>query len=244
MVTRRDDLVSGGGNKINVPFLSSYNARAKTAGTPIVYDANTETEVEISINKHYYLAFVLEWITMKQSNYSLQELYRGAQAEAVARQMDTDLLSLHASAGTNVAGGATVDDADILAVVYALDAAEVPQDGRAGIISHKVMNDLRSINKYTAYDQTGKTGLAASGKAAIASIYGMDLYQSGNVVDDATSTHNLFFHKSALSLALQMPPTYKMEESVDELGLKTVLHAIYGVAVERAAALVDLERNS
>lgn len=244
LVTRRDGLVSSGGNKINIPFLSSYNARDKTAGTSITYDANTETEIEMSINKYKYLAFVIEDITALQSNYNLQETYRGAMAESIARAMDTDLGSLHASAGTNIAGGATIDDADILAAIYALDAANVPQTGRAGIVAAKVMNDLRGINKYSAYDQTGKTGLAASGKNLLGSVYGFDIYMSNNVVDDTTNTHSLFFHKSGLSLAVQQKPKFKMEDSVDELGVKMALHTVYGVAVERAAAVVDLERNS
>lgn len=244
LVTRRDDLVSQGGNKINVPFLSIYNARDKSAGTGVTFDAATETEVEISINKHKYLAFLLEDFVLAQSNYNLRELYRGAQAEAIARAIDSDILGLHASAGTNVAGGATADDADILAVVQALDLANVPQDGRAGIVGAKVMNDLRTVNKFSTYDQTGKVGLAVSGKANVPSVYGMGLFMSNNVVDDATNTHNLFFHKSAISLAVQKKPTYKMFDSVADIGLQTVLHCIYGVAVERSAALVDLERAS
>jgi hypothetical protein len=244
LVTRRDDLVSDGGNKIHIPFLSTYDARDKTAGTAVTFDANTETEILLTINKHKYLAFLIEDIVKVQSNYNLQEAYRGAQREALARAMDTDLASLHASAGTNVAAGATADDADILAVVLALDLANVPQTDRAGIVGAKVMGDLRAVNKYSTYDQTGKTGLAVSGKGLIPQAYGFDLYMSNNVVDDATVTHNLFFHKSALSMALQLPPTYKMEDSVDYIGLKCVLHCIYGVAVERSAALVDLERAS
>ncbi len=243
LVTKRDDLASGG-NKLNIPFLSTYDARDKTAGTAVTYDANTETEIEITINKHKYLAFTIEDITKVQSNYALQELYRGAQKEALARAIDTDLASLHASAGTNVAGGATVDDADILSVVQALDLANVPQTERAGIVGAKVMNDLRNVNKYAAYDQTGKTGLAVSGKAVVPSVYGMDIYMSNNVVDDLTNTHNLFFHKSAIGLAMQLKPTYKMEDSVDAIGVKSVLHTIYGLGVERSTALVDLERAS
>ena len=67
---------------------------------------------------------------------------------------------------------------------------------------------------------------------------------SNNVADDVTNTHNLFFHKSAISLAIQLKPTYKMEDSVDFIGIKSVLHTIYGLTVERSAALVDLERAS
>lgn len=244
LVTRRDELVSGGGNKINIPFMSSYDARDKSAGTAVTFDNNTETEIELTINKHKYLAFIIEDIVKVQSSYAVQEAYREAQKEALARAIDTDLASLHASAGTNVSGGATVDDADMLAVVLALDLANVPQSGRAGVVGAKVMGDLRNVNKYVAYDQTGQTGVAVRKDNLIANVYNMDLYMSNNVVDDTTNTHNLFFHKSAISLAIQLKPTYKMEDSVDYIGLKTVLHAIYGLAVERSAAFVDLERNS
>ena len=244
LVKRRDSLVADGGDTIHVPFLSTYNARTKAAGTQVIFDANTETEITISINKHKYLAMLIEDIVKVQANYNLQSEFRGAMAEAVARSVDSDLLGLHASAGTNVSGGATIDDADILSVVSALDAANVPQDERAGIVGYKTMNDLRGVNKYVAYDQTGKTGLAASNKAIISSVYNMDLYMSNNVVDDTTNTHNLFFHKSGLSLAVQKKPTYEMEYSVSDVGWKVLLHTIYGVAVERANAVVDLERNS
>lgn len=244
LVTRRDELVAGGGNKINIPFLSSYDARDKAASTDVTYDANTETEIELTINKHKYLAFKIEDIVKVQSNYNLQEAYRGAQNEAVLRAIDSDLAGLHASAGTNVAAGATADDADMLAVVLALDLANVPQSDRAGVVSAKVMNDLRAVNKYTTYDQTGGKGLAVSGGSMVPSAYGMSLYMSNNVVDDTTNTHSLFFHKSAISLAIQLKPTYKMEDSVDIIGLKCVLHTIYGLAVERSAAFVDLERAS
>jgi hypothetical protein len=244
LVTRRDELVSDGGNKIHIPFLSTYNARDKVAGTAVTFDANTETEILLTINKHKYLAFLIEDIVKVQSNYNLQEAYRGAQNEAITRAIDADLAGLYASAGTTVAAGATATDAHMLSVAQALDLANVPQTDRGGIVAAKVMSDFRNINKYVAYDQTGQTGRAVASNPLIPRIYGMDLYMSNNVVDDATNTHSLFFHKSAMSLAIQLKPTYKMEDSVDYIGLKAVLHSIYGVAVERPTALVQLTRAS
>lgn len=244
LVTDRSSLVADGGNKINIPFLSTYDARDKASGVNVTYDANTETEIELTINKHKYLAFLIEDIVKVQSHYDLAAAYREAQTEAVMRAIDTDLGSVHASAGTNVSGGATADDADILSVVLALDLANVPQTERSGVVHSKVMGDLRNVNKYVAYDQTGNKGLAVSGKAHIPNVYGIDLYMSNNVADDMTNTHSLFFHKSAISFALQLKPTYKMEDSVDAIGVKSVLHTIYGFTVERSTALVDLERAS
>lgn len=243
LVTDRSELFADGGKIGHIPFMSIYDARDKVAGTAITYDANTETEITLTINKHKYLGFLIEDIAKVQASYPLQSAYRDAQTEAVARAMDTDLASLHASAGTNISGGATADDVDMLSVVLALDLADVPQSDRAGVVIPKVMGDFRAINKYVAYDQTGDKGLATSGKTAISNVYGFDLYQTNNVAVDTVS-HNMFFHKSAISLAIQLKPTYKMEDSVDFIGVKSVLHTIYGFTVERSAALVDLERTA
>lgn len=252
IVKQRGDLVSGGGNQINIPFLSTYNARAKVAGTAVTYDANTETSITLSINKQYYLAVLIEDISKVQSNYNLQEVYRGAQAEAVARQIDTDLASLYTGAGTTVTGGATITDAAIISTVVALDVNNVPRANRYGVIGANTHGDLLNVNKYTTYDSTGQRGTATSSDnwdladgSLIANVYGFDLLMSNNVVTASGPLgENMFFHESAMSLALQLKPTYKMEDSVDYIGMKTVLHTIYGVAVERPTALVNLTRTT
>jgi hypothetical protein len=162
----------------------------------------------------------------------------------VKQSLATDLASLYGSAGTTVAAGAAVDDADIIAVVSALDNANVPQSERYGVIGQYTKGDLLNVNKYTAYDQTGKTGKAIDGSdGLIASVYGMDLQMSQNV-QVSTTGRNMFFHKKAISLAQQLKPTYKMEDSVDHIGMKAVLHAIYGVGINRASALVQVTRTT
>lgn len=244
LVTDRSGLVSDGGDVIRIPFTASVNARAKAASTNITYDSPEGTPISINIDKHYYVGVLIEDIVKVQSSVDLQAAFKDRMAEALARQIDTDLMSLYASAGTSVAGGAAIDDADMLAVVAALDAANVPYSQRYGLIGHNTKIDLLGINKYTAYDQTGKTGVAVSGALDLTgSIYGIELYHSGNV-QTSTTGRNLFFHKSAISLAQQKKPEFWLEKSVDALGWKTALHTIYGVGVERASAVVELTRTT
>ena len=251
LITQRGNLVADGGNVINVPFLSTLNARSKAAGTAVTYDNNTEASITINVNKQTYSAVLIEDIAKVQANYDLQTLYRGAQAEAVARQVDTDIASLYTGAGNVVSAGATVTDANVISLVTTFDANNVPRSERYGIIGAYTEGDLLNINKYTAYDQTGKTGTAVdagtSDDSLVGRLYGMELHLSNNVVVSAGTPnigHDLFFHKKALSIAMQLAPTYKMEDSVDFIGMKAVLHTIYGVAVERATALIDLQRNT
>jgi hypothetical protein len=245
LVQRRDGLVANGGDVINVPFMSIVDARAKAASTDVVYDSPEGAPVTIAIDKHYYSAVKIEDIAAVQSSYELKSMFQEAQAEAVARQIDTDVLGLYGSAGNTVAAGAAVDDADILQVVNYFDTNNVPMSGRRGIIGANTKNDLLNVNKYVAYDQTGKTGVAVADNSDnfFTSLYNMDIYMSTNV-PTSTTGRNLFFHKKAITLAEQLKPTYKVEWSVDSIAWKTVLHAIYGVGVERASAMIQLTRTT
>lgn len=244
LVQDRSGLVSAGGDVIRVPFTAAVDARAKSASTAVTYDSPEGTAIAINIDKHYYSAVLIEDIAKVQSNYDLKAAFQKRMAESVARQIDTDLHALYSAAGTSVSGGAAVDDADILAVVAAFDAANTPQMGRRGVIGHYTKQDLLGVNKYVAYDQTGKTGKAVDGsEGLVGSLYGMDIYHGGNVPVSSTG-RNLFFHKDAITLAKQQAPKFEMEYSVDYIGTKTVLHAIYGVGVERAASVIELTRTT
>lgn len=244
LVQDRSGLVAGGGDVIRVPFTAGVNARAKSASTNITFDSPEGSPIAINIDKHYYVGVLIEDIAKVQSNYDLKSAFQTRMSEALARQIDTDLHALYGSAGTTVSAGDAVDDADILSVVAALDAANAPQSERRGIVGHYTKGDLLGINKYTAYDQTGKTGKAVDGTdGLIGSVYGIDLYHSGNVPTSSTG-RNLFFHKSAVTLARQQKPKFEMEYSVDALGWKTALHTVYGVGVERAASLIEVTRTT
>lgn len=244
LVQDRSGLASGGGDTINVPFVAGVDARAKAASTNVTYDSPDGTAISLAIDKHYYVAVLIEDIAKVQSNYDLRTAFQQRMAESLARQVDTDLMSLYGSVGTSVAGGAAVDDADIISVVSTFDAANTPQDLRRGIVGHNTKADLLAINKYVAWDQTGKTGKAVDGSdGLVGSLYGMDLYHSGNV-QTSTTGRNLFFHKNALTLIQQLKPTFEMEYSVDAIGMKTVLHTVYGVGVERSGSFIELTRNT
>lgn len=246
LVQDRSGLVADGGDTINIPFAIGVDARAKAASTNVTYDVPNGAPITLNIDKHYYVAILIEDIAKVQSNYDLKSAFQERMVEALARQIDTDLMALYASAGTSVSGGAAVDDADILAVVTAFDTANTPASQRRGVVGHNTKADLLGINKYVAYDQTGDKGVATHMNGdmdQLGTIYGMDLYHSGNVATSTTG-RNLFFHKKAISLAQQLKPKFEMEYSVDAIGTKTVLHTIYGLGVERASSVIELTRTT
>lgn len=244
LVQDRSGLTKGGGDLVRIPFTAGIDARAKSASTDVTYDSPEGSPVVLNIDKHYYAAVKIEDIAKVQSNYDIKSAFMERMSEALARQIDTDLLALYGSAGTSVSGGAAIDDADIISVVSALDAANTPMELRRGIVGTYTKGDLLGVNKYTAYDQTGKTGKAVDGSSGlIGSVYGMDVYFSQNVPTNTTG-RNLFFHKNAINVAKQQAPKFELEYSVDSLATKTALHAIYGVGIERAASVIELTRTT
>ena len=244
LVQDRSGLVSGGGDVVRIPFTAGVDARAKSASTAITYDSPEGTPIALNIDKHYYVGVLIEDIAKIQANYDLKAAFQTRMAEALARQIDTDLLGLYSAAGTTVAGGSSVDDADIISVVSALDASNTPMDMRRGVIGTYTKGDLLGVNKYVAYDQTGKTGKAVDGSGGlIANVYDMDIYFSQNV-PTSTTGRNLFFHKNAINIAKQQSPKFEAEYSVDYLGWKTALHCVYGVGVERASSVVEVTRTT
>lgn len=245
LVQDRSGLVAPGGDIIRVPFTAGIDARAKSASTDVTFDSPEGAPIAINIDKHYYAAMKIEKIAEIQSNYDLRSAFQKRLMEALARQIDTDLHALYASAGTSIAGGVAIDDADILAVVAALDAANTPMSGRRGVVGHYSKQDLLGVNKYNAYDQTGKVGTAVNGneESLIANVYGMDLYHSGNVPTNTTG-RNLFFHKDAITKAVQQKPTVVVEERAASLATEVVMHTVYGIGVERAASVIELTRTT
>lgn len=244
LVQDRSGLAKGGGDLIRIPFTSAINARAKAASTDLTFDSPEGAPVVLNIDKNYYVGVKLENIAQVQSSYDLKSIFLERMSESLARQIDTDLLALYSVAGTSVAGGAAIDDADILSVVTTFDLANAPTDLRRGIVGSYTKADLSGVNKYTAYDQTGKTGKAVDGSnGLVSSVYDLDIYFSQNV-PTSTTGRNLFFHKSAINLAKQQAPKFSSQWMVRSDAWETSLTTVYGVGAERTGSIVELTRTT
>lgn len=244
LVQDRSGLMSGGGDLLRIPFTAAVSARAKSASADITFDSPEGAPVVLNIDKHYYVGVKIEDIAKVQASYDLKAAFMDRMSNALAVQIDTDLLGLYSASGTQVAGGVAVDDADILSVVTTFDLANTPTDLRRGVVGPYTKADLSGVNKYTAYDQTGRTGKAVDNSGGlISNVYDMDIYFSQNV-PVSTTGRNLFFHKNAINLAKQQAPRFQAQYMVKALAWETVLDTIYGVGVERSASVIELNRTT
>lgn len=246
LVSRFDADVKNGGDIIHIPTIEGLTAQDKAATVDISYEADTEGEVQLAVDKHKYAAFKLEDILKVQSRYDLMQRYTARAGYSIARAIDSSLADLHSGFSQDVAAGAALEDADVIAAIEYLDAADAPRDSRSFVIHSEALADLRALDKFTRYDATGNKGVQVT-NGLIANVYGVDVYLSNNIATTAGTPnliHNLMFHKEAMALALQQKPKVETEYSVDSLAWKVAAHTIYGVKELRDAFGVDVTINS
>ena len=148
------------GDTIHVPKPVRGDAHAKAENTAVTVQNATESEVQVSINKHFEYSRLIEDITDVQALSSLRQFYTEDAGYALAKQVDTDLHSLATGLGTsgttsttylNNAGTFFVDASNGLST-YTADtvvSADVFTDaGFRGIIQKLDDQDVPMDNRY------------------------------------------------------------------------------------------------
>ena len=92
------------GDVIHIPKPTRGDANAKAADTAVTIIANTESELTVTINRHFEYSRLIEDIVEVQALSSLRQFYTEDAGYALAVQVDNDL---HA-AGTGFGNGGTV----------------------------------------------------------------------------------------------------------------------------------------
>lgn len=89
------------GDTIHIPAPIRGTANAKVENTAVTVQNNTESEVIVTIDKHYEFSRLIEDITEVQALDTLRQFYTDDAGYGLARQMDSDLFTL----GTGLGNG-------------------------------------------------------------------------------------------------------------------------------------------
>tara|TARA_R110002072_G_scaffold118073_3_gene249277 strand:+ start:708 stop:1640 length:933 start_codon:yes stop_codon:yes gene_type:complete len=250
------------GDTIHIPTPTRGSANAKAADTQVVLQGDTHGTTNISIDKHYEYSVVIEDIVEVQGLSSLRRFYTDDAGYALSTQVDTDLFTLieglqggtvtgsgtslfeKAKIGsdgtTDFVGGtsnaADITDAGIRKMILLLDNANVPMDNRVMVIPPVAANDLLGINRFTEQQFIGDGSAIKTGK--IGSIYGMDVFVSGNCPSGTTTNSvavrfGVMMHKDALALVEQMGVRSQTQYKQEYLGDLFTSDTIYGVGEMR-----------
>jgi len=201
------------GDTIHFPKPTRGTASAKAASSQVTLIAATESEVQVSINKHYEYSRLIEDITDVQSQPSLRQFYTQDAGYALAKQVDDDLFALGKSLGDSdgadwvhsnsfyidgsnglaayavdtVASTDLFTDLAFRGAVQQLDDADVPMDGRFIVVPPSVRNTIMGIDRYNSSDFVDGRGVM---NGQIGSLYGVDVYVSSNCPVIETAAEN------------------------------------------------------
>ena len=201
------------GDTIHIPKPTRGTANAKVENTAVTVQNAVETEVLVTINKHFEYSRLIEDITEAQALASLRQFYTGDAGYALAKQVDDDLFGLgksfgdgdgsdwvhsnvyynDASTGTTAYAVDTVAAADVFTdaffrdMVQKMDDQDTPMDGRFLAIPPALRNAIMGIDRYVSSDFVDGRGVV-NGK--IGNLYGIDIYVTSNCPTIETAGDN------------------------------------------------------
>jgi hypothetical protein len=245
------------GDTLHIPVPTRGAAVAKVKETQVKVQSFVETEVSISIDKHYEYSRIIEDIVGVQAIDSFRAFYTDDAGYALATQIDDDLFALaEGLQGGTVGGtgaalwekaviggdgatlytGATSNDTALTDVglrkmIQTLDDANVPQMGRALIIPPVERNTLMGLSRFTEQAFTGEAGAGNTIRTGkIGDVYGIEVAVTSNApsIDSAATRIGLLLHKDALAFVEQMSVRSQTQYKQEWLGDLFTADTIYG----------------
>lgn len=243
LVERYDEDAAEGGDTLNIPQISNLDANAKLANTSVTLQAPTETDVNLSLNRHFEASILIEDRMAKQAKrtYTLLTKYAQRAGYAIAEQMDSDLAGLYSLLSQTVGDGSTaVSRTNYLRSVQYLDDAKAPEMDRYGVWKPAAKADLLDIDGFVFAEHIGTPNLVRKG--IVGELFGVVNYVTTQVVTQSATPnviHNIMFHREAFALAVQMAPRTQFQYKQEYLGTLATVDSLWGYAVQRADHAVD-----
>lgn len=239
-----DDLVYG--DTVHITSIAEMTADAITPGTALTPVAPTETEQTLVIDQYYGKAIEIQDMLKRQSKYDLRKPYADVIGFALAKAIDGSLLAQwnNVTASHKQTAVANLTFNGIVDAHGLLDEDNVPQEDRYMVVNWAGLADLRKLDEFKSYNETGEVGLVEKKMGIVGSIYGAPVFLTNAVVNTGGSYKFLLFHKSAFAIAVQQQP--EMESDRDILKKADLLSGscLWGVKTVRSDHAVVLQRTS
>ena len=251
-------MVGKKGDTLHIPKPTRGTASVKAANTAVTIQADVESEVVVTINKHYEYSKMIEDITGVQALDSMRRFYTDDAGYALSTQVDNDIFALGKSFGNgtgsswvhsnsfqiNTSTGAleaydadgTADigafsDAALREAIKRMDDADVPMDGRVLIVPPSARRDILGIDRYNSRDFVEGRGVNTG---LIGNLYGVDVYVSNNCPTLESGVRGAFLmHKDTCVLAEQLGVRSQTQYKQEYLADLFTADTIYGVQVLR-----------
>ena len=181
-VNRSDELAEGG-DTLYTPNISEMTANAKSAGSEVTLNSQTETQQSLVVDQHYEVSFLIEDKEAAQvmQSRNVQERYMKNAAHTAAKKLEDSIATLFQSFSQSVGtSGQALTDATILEAIETLTSADADFDEANWFLHTKtIWSDVMSIDKFALHQNTDAAD--PSLKGCITRIYGRPVFQSTRI---------------------------------------------------------------
>ena len=246
--------VADGGDIIHVPTISEMTANDKVVGSEVTLNAQTQGTVDLTINTHKEVSFIIEDAVKSQikKSYRLQEKFMTNAGYTVAATLEDAIIALFSSFSQTVgSSAAAVADSDIRDAIAYLESANVPMEDRAFFLHPNVIwKQLQGIDKFSLVQNTAGADPVLKGE--IGKLYGIPIVSTSRLGTSLGHRIGALAHKSAIAFALgnisggTQPGNVRMQSSYlqEYLGELVTADIIFGVIENRDTSGVLIKASS
>jgi hypothetical protein len=175
------DEIAKAGDIVHTRRPAAFVMKRKTDADNVTDQDATATDVQINLDQHAHVSFVIKDGEESKGLGSLRSTYLEPAIKAIAQGIDEVLLGLKYEFYTNVAGflGTTVTRGTFLNTGKTLDESLCPVEGRRMIISPQLQADLLNIDAFSEADKLADGGEAVR-NASLGRKFGFDILMSQN----------------------------------------------------------------
>ena len=241
--------ISQKGDTLHLNFLDEItdDTSVNSAVSGLTIDGLDTDQIDLIIDRYIRKVLGVHDVLKAQSAYEFRAPYTARLGRYLDRALDEEVMrKAVAGAGKTITvtgnTNTTLAFADVVKAAAELDAANVPIEGRAIVINGYGLGDLRQVPEFTAFKETGESGLVKGATGLVGEIYGMNVYVSNAVSTTGGNYNFLMLHRSAVIGAVQSVPSFESDrDKVD--GIDFIAGAqLWGVKVLRADHIVKITR--
>ena len=252
------------GDTIHIPKRGTLTAYEKAQNDSVTLQAPTATKVDISLDQHWEVSFIVEDIAAAQANQDIMAGYVEDAVITLAEKIEVKLAALYASAGNDVNSSTALTDAKMLEARKILVDEKLPKLApKYGYFDSSAINDLLALDKFTRVEDYGGSGVPVM-TGELGTIYGIKIFESQLVQTSGSPStyHCMVYGPDAMVLAMRPLPKAPQGAGVnqavisdpeaglgirvsyswnqDALGMQVTLDTLFGVGVMRSEHLVDV----
>lgn len=246
LINRRDFDMANGGDILHIPFVSNLATTAVSDNTAVTFQAPTETKIDVTVNRHFESSVAIQDKLAAQSKYDLAVQYRSKIAEALDRNVETDLTGLYSGLSqTTGTGMTTLTEANVVRAIQYLNDANAPMTNRHFVVKPSTMNHLQQISRFTEYQMVndGKAPMIGGNNGLVGNVFGVQVHMTTNIAQVSGTpgiVHNLLFQKDFATLVMQKQVSIEKDRRPDFLATGMIASALWGFAELRDDHGVDV----